>query len=345
MTAKIYKYFFYSFISLFILIIVTLTFNSELRRQFFTYGISAYKLYMMISIQSDLKKNNLKLDYAEKKISKFLDNSNRIANGKSRLLMGIYDAINIVETSIINEKDYGKFENVLKRIVKIDPLLSNARVFLAKSLFANGKKSEAIQEIKNAIELNPLDHKAYRFLIKTGLKNIDHKLIQDICNSYFDSNLGGQNKRYKNTIFTGFNINKFAVQFNSLDKNKLSNEIHYVSGIGLNKFEKYEIVPSKSLNLNNLDLLFSFVPGTTLEIKEIILHSGSNKFEVKEENILISSKNSFFLSGEQSNIIFFSKYDNEIINLHLGDEYKKIDKIQIDMKVSKARLTNKHCVN
>ena len=90
MTAKIYKYFFYSFISLFVLIIVTLTFNSELRRQFFTYGISAYKLYMMISIQSDLKKDNLKLDYAEKKISKFLDNSNRIANGKSRLLIGIY---------------------------------------------------------------------------------------------------------------------------------------------------------------------------------------------------------------------------------------------------------------
>ena len=69
MTAKIYKYFFYSFISLFILIIVTLTFNSELRRQFFTYGISAYKLYMMISVQSDLKKDNLKLDNAEKKIS------------------------------------------------------------------------------------------------------------------------------------------------------------------------------------------------------------------------------------------------------------------------------------
>jgi tetratricopeptide (TPR) repeat protein len=345
MTTKIYKYFFYAFISLFVLIIVTLTFNSDLRRQFFIYGINAYKLYMMISIQSDLKKDNLKLDSAEKKISKFLDNSNRIANGKSSLWHGIYDVINIVETSIINEKDYGKFENVLKRIVEIDPMLFNAKISLAKSLFANGKKSEAIQEIKDAIELNPLDHKAYRFLIKTGFKNIDHKLIQDICNSYFESNLGGQNKRYKNTMFTGFNINKFAVKFNSIDKNDLSNEIYYVPGINLNKFEKYEIVPSETLNLNNLDLLFNFIPGTILEIKEIILYSESNKFQIKEENIFISSKSSFFLGREQSNIIFFSQYDNEIVNLHLGDEYKKIDKIQINMKVSKARLTNKYCVN
>jgi tetratricopeptide (TPR) repeat protein len=345
MMARIYKYFFYSFVSLLIIILIVLTFHSELRRQSFTYGINAYKLYMIISIQSDLKKDNLKLDSAEKKISKFIDSSNKIANGKSSLLIGIYDAINLIESSIINENDYGKFEKVLKRIVEIDPMLFNVRVSLAKSLFANGKKEEAIQEIKNAIELNPLDHKAYRLLIKMGLENFDKKMIQNVCNNYFNSNLGGKNRRYKNTIFTGFNNNKFAVQFNPSVKKKLSHDLYYVSGINLNKFELYEIIPSEVLSLENLNLLFNFIPGTTLEIKEIILYSGIKKFIIEEKNILITSRNSFFSNGKLSNIIFFSKYDNEIINLKLENDYKEIDKIQINMKVSKAGLTNKYCDN
>jgi hypothetical protein len=71
MMARIYKYFFYSFVSLLIIILIVLTFHSELRRQSFTYGINAYKLYMIISIQSDLKKDNLKLEFRRKK--KFLN--------------------------------------------------------------------------------------------------------------------------------------------------------------------------------------------------------------------------------------------------------------------------------
>ena len=299
---------------------------------------------MLATIQKDLKQDNLKLDSAERKIDKFIDNSEKIANGKSILLIGIYDAINLVESSIINEKDYGKFENVLRRIVEIDPKLSNAKVSLAKSLIANGKTDEAILEITDAIELNPLDHEAYRFLIKLKTENLDEKNIQNICTNYFNSNLGGKNKRYKNTFFTGFNINKFAAQLNPLNKGKTSKQIYYISGVNINKFESYEIIPSKLIDLESINLLFNFIPGTILEINKIILFSKIEKFTINERDILISSQNTFFSNQPSSrNVIYFSKFDNEIINLKLPKKYIKIDKIEINMRVSKAALTNKYC--
>ncbi len=299
---------------------------------------------MMVSIQKDLKNPNIKLDSAERKIAKYIDYSDKIANGKSTLLVGIYDVINLVESTIVNEKDYGKFENVLKRIVEIDPKLFKVRVSLAKSLMANGKRKEAILEIKNAIELNPLDHEAYRFLIKLETEDINKKKIQNICTNYFNSNLGGKAKRYKNTFFTGFNINKFAVQLNPSYKNKTSNQIYNISGININKFETYEIIPSEVLDLESINLLFNFIPGTTLEINEIILFSEINNFSIKERNILISSQNTFFSNQSMSNnLIIFSKFDNEIINLKLPKKYTQIDKIEINMRVSKAALTNNYC--
>ena len=59
--SKIYKYFFYLTISIIIVSLITLSFNSNLRRTTLSYLLSAYKIYMLVSIQSDLKTSNLNL--------------------------------------------------------------------------------------------------------------------------------------------------------------------------------------------------------------------------------------------------------------------------------------------
>ena len=62
---KIYKYFFLV-ILLFLTIVITLSFNSNLRRTTMGYLISGYKLYMLVSVQSDLKNKNVNLKSVEK---------------------------------------------------------------------------------------------------------------------------------------------------------------------------------------------------------------------------------------------------------------------------------------
>ena len=79
---KVYKYFFFLTISIFLVIIITLTFNSNLRRTTLGYMVSGYKLYMLISIQNDLKNQNLKLKSVEKKYQNILKIQKKLLVGK-----------------------------------------------------------------------------------------------------------------------------------------------------------------------------------------------------------------------------------------------------------------------
>lgn len=340
--SKIYKYFFYLTISIIIVSLITLSFNSNLRRTTLSYLLSAYKIYMLVSIQSDLKTSNLNLISAEKKISKYLKNSKIIANGKSSLLIGIYDSINLIEKSIVRDKDFGIFENVLKEIVIIDPTLFKARVLLAKSLMSNKKFGEAKEQIKKALKINPLNHESYRILI--NLENNKKKVWKNICKEYLNVNLGGSKARYKNMIFTGYNINKFAVMLNpSVSDNDYQNELYTLSGINLNEFSDYEVIPTKQINLRKLNIYFSFLPGTILEVKEIKLYSEIKDYVISEKDVFITSKNTFFLNQDEAKKIIFTQLDNEIINIDLLSIFEKIEKIELVMKVTKSSLTNKIC--
>lgn len=340
---KIYKYFFFLVILLFLTIVITLSFNSNLRRTTMGYLISGYKLYMLVSVQSDLKNKNVNLKSVEKKLSKYINNSKKIAKGKSTLLIGVYDVINLVESSILNSKDFGIFEEVLLQVVELDPTLFKGRLFLAKSFLANEKYIEARKQILKAIELNSLDHNTYRILIQID-KNINKKeIFSQTCRDYHDANLGGEKLRYKNTIFTGFNLNKFSIKFSDLNKDEQFNEMLTFSGINLNEFSNYEIIPNEKLNIKNFNLYFNFPLGTILEIKEIKLYSSSKSFTILEEDLFISSKNSFFLNEYNPKKIIFTKLDNEIININLSKKFDNIEKMEINMKVTKANLTNKIC--
>ena len=341
--AKFYKYFFFLFLFLILSTLITLSLNSNLRRTSLNYIVSGYKLYMFISIQSDLKKQNLNLNSAEKKISNYLNNSKKIANGKSSLLIGIYDVLNLVETSIVNDNDFSIFEDVLLEIIKMDPSLYNARLLYAKSLLANKKVDEAKNQISVALELNPLDHEAHRTLIKIDNTYPGKNNYEELCINYKNSDLGGSKARYKNTIFSGFNLNKFSLKFNEISNGKQNSDLYTVSGLTLNSFSTYEIIPNKIIDFNAFNLYFNFPPGTILEIKGIKLYSKLKKFDIEESDTFITSKNSFFMNNLNSTKIIFTKLDNEIININFNEEYKDIEKIELNMNISKTELTNKIC--
>ena len=58
--------------------------------------MAGYKLYKIISLQGDLKAGNI--EGASKKLLNYIKVSEKIANGKSILLYGIYDAAKLVES-------------------------------------------------------------------------------------------------------------------------------------------------------------------------------------------------------------------------------------------------------
>lgn len=342
MIEKIYKYFFYFFILIFALALIILTFNSNLRRTSLNYLVNAYKVYMIISLQTELKKVEPNFSNINKKLNNYIVVSNKIANGKSKILIGIYDSARLVQTKVIDFKDHGLLEEFNKNLIEIDPLMYSAKIWYAKSLFANNKIDQAIKQINEAIKISPIDAEPYRLGIKIASKLNDDDLLIKFCRQYLNSEFGGQVKRYKSSFFTGFNLNKFGIKFSTKQKIDNDKNIYTHNGITLGIFDTYEIVPIKPVNIENLSLFFTFNAGTSLEIRKITLFSENKKEEILVKDTTISSNNSFF-SSQNTNLLFFSKDEDEIIEIKLNELKENIQKILIDMRIKKMSIINQNC--
>jgi len=116
----------------FFLLLGLLTLNSDLRRATLLKVIPAYNLYQIISLQGSLKtKNFVKVS---DQLIKYIEISKKIADGKSRMFLGVYDAVNLVASKATTQSEYNDLENVFIELVKIDPNLYKARIWLANQL-------------------------------------------------------------------------------------------------------------------------------------------------------------------------------------------------------------------
>lgn len=340
MMQKIHKYFFYLFFFVFFTIIIFVTFNSKFRAQTLHYLINSYKVYMIVSVQAQLKSENRDLLSIEKKLLNFINFSNKFSNGKNKLLIGIYDAANLVQKSLNHNQDFSFFEKSFSEIVKLDSELYEAKLWYAKALYANNKIDEAFYQINKAIELSSLDDKPYRLAIEMAAEQKKTKLKNFYCSKYSTSELGGKQKRYTSTLHSGFNINKFGISFNSNDKN-----IYTSTGIDLGKYNIYEIIPEQSKDIDSLKLFFTFLPGTSVDLKKITFQSGATTTIVDQKGMEITSNSSFFLNTSLQKTIIFTEENDEIIKIHFKQKYKNVDKVLIEMRVKKLDITNIDCEN
>ena len=336
MLKKIYKYFFIIIVSFFLLLMIVLTFNSEIRRTSLDYLINGYKVYMIISLQPELKKDNPNFSKINEKLQGYLRTSKKIANGKSKILIGVYDSAKLVQSRIVDEKTHGVFEDFNKNLVIMDPLMYEAKIWYAKSLYANGNINESINQLKDAIKLSQLDPYPYRFGIKIAKEINDENLIKNLCKDFLSSKMGGKQKRFSGQFFSGFNLNKFGLQFVN---QKEKSEIFTYIGTSLNRFDIYEISPTKPINVSSINLFFSFIPGIKLEIKKINLHFNETVKELLIKDVLINSNNSFF----DNNALYFIKNNDEKITISFKKKYKNLEKISLVMNIKKMGLTNIYC--
>lgn len=341
MFKNIYKKFFFVIFFLLLLFLIIITFNTNLRKFTLHSAINAYKIYMIVSVQNYIKKSEPDYDLINNKLNNFVEVSKKISSGKSRLLIGIYDVANLVQSSIIDEKKYGALEQFFSELSNLDPTLYEARIWYAKSLYANNKIEDSLNEIDKAIRLSPLDPEPYRLALKVHSLQKNTEKFNYYCNKYLNSEFGGKEKRYQLTKFEGFNFNDFAIKLQSSDLQ--DNNSYIIRGINNGKIDDYEVIPEKSSDISVIKMIFSFNPGVVLEIRNLKLYSEENIYNISEKKLEISSKSAFFNNNNDQNQIFFIENNDEIIRLKLNQVYKKIDKIIFTMKFDKLNLVNSLC--
>ena len=331
------------FTSIILILIIVITFNSNIRRIFINYTLNGYKVYKMVSIQTDLK-GNYNIIEAKKKIINYIETSEKIAFGKSKLLIGIYDVTKLVESKATTKNDYILLEDVFERIVLLDPSLYEGHLWLAKSYYHNDKVLQAVKELDKSIEISSANDGPYRLALKIFKESGEKKLFNDYCNRYSLSQFGGTQPRYKESFFGGYTINKFGVSFykNVSTENM---KIYTNSGLKLNSFNGYEIVPEFLESVKGLNLYLSFLPGIKLEIKNIEVYSKNEINVLQDKDYFVYSRNSFILNNENMTTIIITKEGDEVITIDFNKDFKNVEKVHLNFQFSKLNLTNSYNCN
>ncbi len=342
MLHKISKIFFVTLFTIFIFSLAIITLHPEFRRTLLNYISASINVYQVVSIQVEIKKKNINFDEASNKILYFLELQKKYINGRSKFLIGTYDALKLLESKAVTQNNYLKLEKPIQKILEIDPNIFEARNWLAKNFYYKKKYNLALNEIDKSIEIAPLQDRAYRIAMKISEELQDDKIFKKYCKIYFKSNSGGTTKRFKSTFFGGITNNTFGLS--TKDSLGVNSEIYPISGLVLNNENEFEITLLKPTAVKDIDIFLSFAPGIKIFFESLKLVDGnSNVFEIDTKNLTILSNKSFLLNDTDQTEVLLSSLDEEVLTLSLAKEYKNISQIIINAKFKKLNLINKKC--
>ena len=104
------------------------------------------------------------------------------------------------------------------------------------------------------------------------------------------------------------------------------------------------------IHLNGLNLYFSFLPGINIQIKNITLYSKNINKTFDANQMLFSSKFSYFEKKSEYLSILSLNEKDDVVKLFFNQDtiksninlFNSIDKVEILMNFNKMNLTNKN---
>ena len=332
------NYFIFFFITIFFLVLIIVSINSNLRRNIFDLSVGFLNSYYSLSIKINLaSKDNI--SYSLKKIDQQIKLTDFLTTeSKNTYTDDIYQSLKLVEGYLNSEEEKKYFSKLLNKLIDKDQNIYEALVWKAKVMdYENYEKNKILSQIDKAIQLSPSQQDAYRFVLDYLNKKKDIEKFNYYCGLYHNAYLGGYKKKYLRSIFNGSSLTRFALQIGPKKEN-----IYLTEGINLNNFQEYYFTMNKVENISELHILSNFLPGTIIDINNIeFTNLDSAKFLIPLKKTLISSKTSFFLDSQNSVKLLALDYEDEMIKITLPREYKNINKIKLKINFFKANLTNK----
>ena len=332
------KVFFSSLLVLFFLILIYLSFNSNLRRSILNLSVGLINNYYSISVGKKLRSNegiikSIKKIEEQIKLTDFIT-----TNQKNSFIDNIYLNIYNVEEFINSDKDLIYLSKVVEELIKKDPNIYDALVWQAKIMsYKDSGKDKIYTYVNSAIKLSPASIPAYRFAFDFSKKVKDEKKFKKFCKDYHEAFLGNRIKKDNESLFSGSSLTRFAIQINSNE----NYERYIMEGISLNKDQDYIFDFRKPINFSEFKTLSNFLPGTLINFLKIELKDiNNNNIQIPVSNIYISSNNSFFINENNMKKILVSSLNDEKIIINFQRVFKDIIQLKLKINFSKANLTN-----
>ena len=332
-----------SLILFFLAIIIFFTVNHEFRRSIFTKVLVFHDFYRIKTMTHGLQSRDFEI--LSKKLNNYIEASIKISKNKNYMLPGIYEATELVVSRAITQDDYNKIEEVLKKLIDFDDRVYKPHVWYARALIDNDHNL-ALEHLKLAIEISPSENEAYREILRIAQSLNDKDMANKYCKIYQNSFYGGEKPLHFATLFKSYNNNKFSIKTVYNLKNEITSGILDVtendylnSQILQNTKKLYEFIPTQVKDLNGINIYFSPLSGLKVNIKSITYYSDNEYFVFEPNDLSITSNHSFIDQINEKLTIYLTQKIDEVIRVR-HTEMKKIDKINILMKIEKMNIAS-----
>ena len=320
-----------------ILFITYFTFDSRLRRYAYEKSIGVYKLYQSNIIRSHIYYRDF--NSASEQILQYIEFTQKISKGKNSMLQEIIDVTELVTSKTYTQDEFNEMERVYVKINEITDDIYKNHIWLARSL-SDDSPSQSIKHLNKALRLSKSSEETYREIIRLFSK--DKKLINlmsNHCMNYFNNFGGGAVDRMgandEKNFFMGSN-SIFAI---SRDENYSELNQRFINN--MNEYYIYNFIFKKGKNINEFNILKSFLSGSKVSIRNIVLHN-DKKNEIYVDDLIIQSLSSYILSQSNKEIVFLNASDeDDILKFNLKRKYNDINQITLELKLERLPIVNK----
>ncbi len=334
MKKGIFRYLALLFLTVFVLLLFYIIINSQFRRNLLNYPTALLKFYYQTSVNTAT--NYKDFEKTSDLIESYIKISQSIYPGKNnKILVSIFKILKDVSEKMNTQEDFNKMQKVYLMYNKIDNRNYLNLIWLARAI-SDDDLNLSNEYLKKAINLSPTSEDAYREILRNHLIK-DSELLKLYCNKFFKSIQGGKANLIYNNFFNG-NNSAFGIYINDeID------EVYKSSIEKLNTSRNYTINFKTLKEVNKINLIGTFIQGSTIEIKEINIYGENNEL-LNFENISLISKTGYVLDEKNNAIIFLNVSDqNNIISLYLQSAKNKIKSISLNLKISRLPISTVNC--
>ena len=175
------NYFLFFLITIFFLILIIVSINSNLRRTFFDLSVGFINSYYSLSIKINLESKQ-GVSYSLEKIDQQIKLTDFLTTeSKNTYTDDIYESLKLVE-GYLNSERKKIFSKLLNKLIDKDPNIYEALVWKAKVMdYENYEKNKILSQIDKAIQLSPSQQNAYRFVLDYLNKKEDIEKFNYYC--------------------------------------------------------------------------------------------------------------------------------------------------------------------
>jgi hypothetical protein len=317
------------------ILISYISIDHNARRYVFIRIAPVYNLYQHMIMRERVQEREFQ--NISESLLDYLEISEMLSDGKSKMLVGIVNVVEEVADRATSAQDFQHLERVFKKLIKLDPNLYKARIWLARALIKKNPE-EAALHIQKAMQLSASNESAYREIINI-VQNTDFDIDKLFCDQYFSAQFGETQPRSYRNYFGGLGLNSFALEFTN-NKEKINLYPH--SGLQLKTTNSYEFTPLSVVNANGFNLYLSTLPGLKITIKKINIYTENSKYSINGSEFSISSKHGYIINdtGGSISLVSLASNDDERLSIRYKSILNNINKVELIMLFERLPLAN-----